>query len=186
MKQKIICPVCGNVVWLEYVCEHASHLCEKCNWDSDIDTLDIAYKDNATAPLSNLFPHEFTLDGVKCKSMESFIQSLREKDSVLQKNICSNYSGLMAYKLRLSLTDWRKTGFVYWKGEQIIRKSDEYTQLITRAYDALYHQNFVFREILYRSKDKILIHSIGNEDENETLLTEAEFRYQLNRLRNMS
>lgn len=104
--------------------------------------------------------------------MESFIQSLRGKDSTLQKEICLNYPGKAAYNLKAFLTDWKETGLIYWKGKQIVRISDEYTQLITRAYDALFRENIVFREVLYRSKDKILIHSIGSDNENETLLTE--------------
>lgn len=185
MKEKLVCPKCKNVAKAMYVCDHAFYSCSKCNWNSDTNTLDILSKDKETAALSNFFPHSFIFEGVKCCSMESFIQSLREKDSTLQKEICLNYPGKAAYNLKAFLTDWKETGLIYWKGKQIVRISDEYTQLITRAYDALFRENIVFREVLYRSKDKILIHSIGSDNENETLLTELEFRYQLNRLRNM-
>lgn len=117
-----------------------------------------------TAPLSNLFPHKFEIDGVMCSSMESFIQSLREENVEMQKSICSDYLGMMAYKMRLCLNDWRKDGNVYWLGNKINRYADECRNLLSKAYDALFEQNIVFREILKRYKDFHLIHSIGCDD----------------------
>lgn len=175
----LICPVCGKVasVFEEY------YHCLECGWNSMYNTADISYKDNLSAPLSNLFPHKFVIDGVECQSMESFIQSLRERDIELQKSICSDYSGMMAYKMRLALNDWRKEGDVYWQGKTICRYSDEYTLLMTKAYDCLFEQNILFKTVLKRFKDYHLIHSIGCDDISETLLTEHEYRYQLNRLK---
>ena len=89
----------------------------------------------------------------------------------------------MAYKMRLALNDWRKDGYVYWQGKSILRNSDEYAALITKAYDCLFEQNIIFRTILERFKDYHIIHSIGCDDIEETLLTENEYRYQLNRLK---
>lgn len=181
-KLLLICPVCNNMA--SYNSYNQSYECYQCNWSSkDSNTLDISYKDMKTAPLSNLFPHTFIIDEIKCSSFESFIQSLREENIEMQKCICSNYSGMMAYKMRLSLNDWRKTGYVYWKGNPILRISDDYLNLISRAYDALFEQNIVFRELLKRYKDFHFIHSIGCDNISETLLTEIEFRNQLNRLK---
>lgn len=180
MKDVIICPECGHDALLDASTYH----CSSCGWDSSVDTWDISYSSNSTAPLSNLFPHAFEIDGFKCQSMESFIQSLREENCQLQKSICSDYSGYMAYKLRLCLHDWRKEGFVFWQGKPIPRCSLEYRDLITRAYDALFAQNIIFKEILTnRANAKYLIHSIGCDVPSETLLTELEYRFQLNRLR---
>ena len=179
MKKNLICPICSN----NTISYSDFYSCPICDWDSKTETIDISYKDNLSAPLSNLFPHKFVIDGVECKSMESFIQSLRERDVQLQKSICSDYSGMMAYKMRLALNDWRKEGDVYWQGKTICRFSDEYTELISRAYNCLFEQNILFKTVLERFKKHHLIHSIGCDDISETLLTEHEYRYQLNRLK---
>ena len=144
--------------------------------------LDISYRDNESAPLSNLFPHKFQIDGVNCISMESFIQSLRVSDEIVQKKICEGYTGYTAYKMRLSLPDWRKEGYVYWRGKKILRESLEYHRLLTKAYDKLF-ENEVFRYCLNMHKDDILIHSIGCKDVKETLLTPDEYIDQLEILR---
>jgi len=39
--------------------------------------------------LSNFSPHEFEIDGVKCASMEGFLQSLKFKDVNMQIHVCS-------------------------------------------------------------------------------------------------
>lgn len=179
------CPLCGNEA---PAFEHTHYVCKSCDWDSLKDTIDISYSDNVSAPLSNLFPHKFVFytnedDETTCLSMESFLQSLRVKDPVLQKQICENYSGYMAYKLRTSLRDWRESGTLYWNGIAINRFSPAYTELITTAYDCLYEGNDVFRELVLPAfKDKILIHSTGCEIQPETLLTETEYLFQLKRL----
>ena len=186
-KLSIICPVCGNIA---NMFEHTHYVCTKCNWDSLVNTVDISYGDNLSSPLSNLFPHNFTIYNsispntcIYCLSMESFLQSLRVSDAKLQKYICENYSGYASYKLRLSLNDWRKDGIVYWQGKPINRFSDDYKLLITEAYNALYEGNDVFRElVLPRFKDCHLIHSFGGQIQAETLLTQDEYLWQLKRL----
>lgn len=153
--------------------------CRYCGYENKI--LDISYKDNLSTSLSNLFPHKFVIDGVKCLSMESFIQSLRVEDKTVQRNICEEYTGYMAYKMRLSLPDWRKDGYVYWQGEKILRFSEEYQKLITKAYDMLF-ENDVFRFCLNTHKNKVLFHTMGCYEEEETLLTPCEYITQLERL----
>ena len=184
MKAKLICPSCGKIAF--YDIEKEGYYCESCRWDSTsplTPTADISYKSYETGALSNLFPHKFEIDGVKCASMESFIQSLREENPDVQAKICSDCAGVHAYKLRVCLNDWRTYGVVYWRGKKIKRNSEEYTALITRAYDALFEQNIIFRRVLGYFKSFYLIHSIGNDNDKETLLTEEEYRYQLNRLK---
>lgn len=39
--------------------------------------------------LSNFAPHEFEIDGVKCASMEGFLQSLKFQNPEMQKYVCS-------------------------------------------------------------------------------------------------
>lgn len=187
-KQKIICPRCNDIAGKSNYYDY--YLCHNCNWTSNDNCVDIAYKDALSAPLSNLFPHEFDFylensmkDMVYCLSMESFLQSLKIPDRNLQQSFCENYSGYMAYKMRLTLPDWREKQILYWHGREYERSSEEYTELITMAYDRLFYGNDIFREIvLPKFKGKYLIHSMGNEDTTKTVLTESEYRFQLNRL----
>ncbi|MBQ8042955.1 MAG: hypothetical protein IJ272_02240 [Clostridia bacterium] len=188
-KLNIKCPVCGSSAELF---QHTYYICPKCNWDSLVNTVDIAYGDPASSVLSNLFPHKFLFytktrpgifDDTHCLSMESFLQSLRVKEASFQKYICENYSGPMVQKLKVCLRDWREDGYLYWNGIAINRDSLTYHELITTAYDCLFESNPIFREcVLPKFKGVHLIHSIGKDYESETLLTESEFRYQLNRL----
>ena len=184
-KRQITCPVCGSPAPM---IGRIHYTCNKCTWDSLYDTIDISYKDELTSPLSNLFPHKFVFytcdeDKTTCLSMESFIQSLRVKDPLLQKYVCENYTGLAAYKLRRTLGDWRDDGIVYWQGKPIIREFEEYDKLITTAYDRLFESNPIFREVVLKKfKNFHIIHSIGDDSRSQSLLTEDEYRYQLNRL----
>ncbi len=193
LKPSIICPKCGKIVNLSFGLTSKYHyVCPECQWDSLENTVDILYADDETSALSNMFPHEFLLytrlnpgvaDDTHCLSMESFLQSLRIKDPELQKYVCEHCSGPMVHKLKVFFGDWREDGYLYWNGVAIKRDSQAYIDLITTAYDCLFEGNPVFRECVLPSfKGKYLIHSIGKDNPAETLLTESEFRYQLNRL----
>ena len=81
--------------------------------------------------LSNLFPYAFEIDGVKCASMEGFLQALKYEDDETQKEICA-LSGKEAKER--SIVDWQKTQTVYWKGKSIKRQSQDFQTLIRRAY----------------------------------------------------
>lgn len=187
-KPFIICPVCGNLAGIN----QTHYFCHKCNWDSLKSTVDISYDDPTSSVLSNLFPHNFlfytscksgVFDDTHCLSMESFLQSLRVKEPSFQKYICEHYTGPMVQKLKVCLRDWREDGYLYWNGIAIKRDSATYQEFITTAYDCLFEGNPVFREyVLPHFKGMYLIHSIGKDSPSQTLLTESEFRYQLNRL----
>lgn len=181
MIYQLFCKKCNNSLSFDDS-EKKSKICRCsfCGYDNKI--LDISYKDPNSASLSNLFPHKFVIDGVTCQSMESFIQSLRVREEFIQREICENYSGYMGYKMRLSLPDWRKKGYVYWKGKSILRDSEDYNQLVTKAYEQLFYQNLVFRYCLINHKDDVLFHTIGCTDKKETLLTQDEYISQLNKL----
>lgn len=189
------CPSCGSIT----VYETMRWCCNTCGWTNlDADTIDIAYKDDKSSTLSNLYPHKFTMptniflpfidnidseDVVKCLSMESFLQSLKIPDADTQKYFCENYSGYVACKAKLTMPDWRKTQTLYWQGKAIYRHSEEYQTLLTTAYDRLYETNPYFRDIvLPHFKDFYLVHTIGCDDPSETVLTEKEYISQLNRL----
>lgn len=94
--------------------------------------------------LSNFAAHEFEIDGVKCASMEGFLQSLKHKNPDMQREICS-YVGIKAK--RAGGTHWMRHQKLYWKGVAYVRTSQAYQDLLDRAYDALY-QNEGFKAAL--------------------------------------
>ena len=68
------------------------------------DTLDIKAKAPYPAGmLSNFAPHAFLFDGVRCASMEGFVQSLKIEDEVEQANVC-NLVGAAAQALAENTT----------------------------------------------------------------------------------
>ena len=133
-----------------------------------------------SAALSNFAPHPFTIDGIQCNSMEGFLQSLKFKDEEMQKAVCLLVG--KAAKFRGKNKNWQKTQILYWKGQEIKRDSQEYQDLLDRAYEAL-SQNTGFQKALLATKDAILTHSIGKTNPNETVLTRAEFCSRLMKIR---
>lgn len=190
-KKTIVCPICGKTAREIPIFNGFIFSCDSCDFRSiDPKCVDISYKDDLSAPLSNLYPNAFMmpythrLKGIiTIPSMESFLQGLKIKDPQLQYLFMSTYSGMDAKKMSGVLDDWKKDQLLYFDGRAYQRYSEEYTDLISRAYDSLFNTNQMFREIILpRFKECYIIHSIGSDNEAETVLTESEFRYQINRL----
>lgn len=130
--------------------------------------------------LSNLHPNAFEIDGVKCASMEGFLQSLKYEDVEVQKEICS-LSGIEAKER--STSGWQTSQTVYWQGNSIRRPSRQFQDLIERSYFQLYQQNETFRKALLSTKGKNLYHTRGINNPCKTILTENEFCTILTKLR---
>ena len=133
-----------------------------------------------SSALSNFAPHKFTIDGIECNSMEGFLQSLKFKNPDMQEYVC----GLVGIKaknkgrkknLRIAQTLW-------WRGKEIKRESDEYQELLDRAYEAL-ADNTGFRAALLKTGNANLTHNIGKSKEQDTILTWQEFCSRLMILR---
>ena len=75
--------------------------------------------------LSNLHDNEFYFDGVKCGSMEGFLQSLKQKNVKKQYQVCG-----MAGKeaKRMTNADWQTNQTVWWNGHAIDRQSGVFLQ----------------------------------------------------------
>jgi hypothetical protein len=67
-------------------------------------------------------------------------------------------------------------------GKKIDRHSQEYQDLLDRAYDAL-AKNGKFRKALLATGDSIITHSIGKRQPNRTILTVGEFCRRLMKIR---
>jgi len=130
--------------------------------------------------LSNFAPHPFIIDGVKCNSMEGFVQSLKFKDPNMQNYVCTLVGRAAKYKGKGK--KWYQKQILYWNGVEYPRASKEYQDLLDRAYAEL-GKNSGFRKALESTRYSILTHTIGKRKINETVLTEREFCSRLENLR---
>ena len=138
-----------------------------------------SYPSNA---LSNFAAHEFVIDGVRCASMEGFLQSLKFANPEMQEHICT-LIGFGAKKAGQD-KDWKKHQILYWRGQKIPRRSQAYQDLLDRAYRELF-KNEGFRNALRAAGNATFTHSCGKRKEGETVLTIREFCHRLNWLRGM-
>lgn len=134
-----------------------------------------------SAALSNFAPHPFVIDGVECASMEGFLQSLKFKEPAMQIEVCKLVG--KAAKFKGKKKKWWKTQTLYWNGVEYARDSEEYQELLDRAFDAL-AQNTGFQKALLATNNSTLTHSIGKSKEQETVLTKQEFCSRLMKIRN--
>ena len=134
-----------------------------------------------SAALSNFAPHPFVIDGVECASMEGFLQSLKFKEPAMQAEVCKLVG--KAAKFKGKKKKWWKTQTLYWNGVEYARDSEDYQELLDRAFDAL-AQNTGFQKALLATNNSTLTHSIGKSKEQETVLTKQEFCSRLMKIRN--
>lgn len=133
----------------------------------------------ATA-LSNFAPHEFEIDGIKCASMEGFLQSLKFKDVEIQKYVCTLIGKKAKFKGKKK--KWYTNQTLFWQGQPIKRNSEEYQNLLKRAYLSMC-KNDSFKKAIIASGNATFTHSIGKNKITETVLTEREFVSLLNMCR---
>lgn len=130
--------------------------------------------------LSNFAPHGFEVDGIKCASMEGFLQSLKFSGVDMQEHVCT-LVGIKA-KRKGSKKRWQPTQTLHWRGVDIKRESQEYQDLLDKAFNAL-AKNTKFRKALLASNSAVLKHSIGRTSQSETVLTIKEFCGRLTKIR---
>lgn len=133
------------------------------------------------ASLSNFAPHPFIFDGVNVASFEGLLQSFKFDKEHIQVEVCK-LTGLAAKK-RGRAKNWQEKQTLYWKGVSYKRDSNEYQELLDRAYQALCDQNEGFRKALLATGNAVLHHSIGRSKKSETVLTKTEFCSRLMKLR---
>lgn len=141
------------------------------------------FKNSLSRNLSNLYPIHFKFRGKWVNSIEGVLQGIKHKDKKLQ-NLVLKYSGLDAYHTRGSntLDFWGKSGILYWQGKQIKRDSEEYQIFLDELYLSAI-KNPLYKKCLVSTDEKYILHHIGNENINETVLTRFEYEQRLNSLR---
>ena len=75
---------------------------------------------------------------------------------------------------KMTSTGWQTDQIVWWKGVAIDRQSEEYKQLVRRAYLAMFEQNERFRTALMSTRGQKLFHSRGECNPFKTILTADE------------
>lgn len=130
--------------------------------------------------LSNFSPTPFVIDGVPCNSMEGFLQAIKFKNPDMQVEVCKLVGKRAKFKGKKK--KWWTTQTLYWQGQEYKRDSQEYQDLLDRAYDALF-ENEKFKKALKASGNATLTHSIGKNKISETVLTKQEFCSRLVKLR---
>lgn len=133
--------------------------------------------------LSNFSPHSFVFDCVQCASMEGFLQSLKFEKEHIQIEVCKLVGREAKFRGKPRNKTWQKAQTLWWKGIAFHRESDFYQDLLDKAFRAMYDQNTSFRKALNATHDAVIRHSIGNNKEAETVLTEREFCSRLMKLR---
>lgn len=131
--------------------------------------------------LSNFSPHPFVFDGVEVASMEGLLQAFKFDKVHIQEEVCKLVG--FAAKKRGKMRNWQERQILYWQGVAYKRDSDEYQKLLDRAYQAMCDQNEGFRKALLATGDAVLKHSIGRNNESDTVLTQREFCSRLMKLR---
>ena len=133
-----------------------------------------------SATLSNFSPHPFVFDGVECNSMEGLLQSFKFSNPEMQKEVCKLVGKQAKFKGKKK--KWFKTQTLYWQGKEFKRDSEEYQELLDRAFDAL-STNEGFKKALLATGNSTLTHSIGKTKQSETVLTRTEFCSRLTKIR---
>ena len=132
--------------------------------------------------LSNFTPRVFELDGIECNSMEGLLQAFKFENTQSQIQTCK-LAGIAAKRKGSKRNKyWQNKQTLWWNGESYPRKSKEYQELLTRAFDAL-GENENFKSDLLSTGDAVFTHSIGKRKQENTVLTTSEFCGQLTRLR---
>lgn len=133
-----------------------------------------------TASLSNFAPHPFIFDGVECNSMEGLLQSFKFQNPEIQKEVCKLVGKQAKFKGKKK--KWWKTQTLFWQGKEFKRDSEEFQELLDRAFDAL-STNESFQRALLATGNAPLTHSIGKSKQQETVLTKTEFCSRLVKIR---
>jgi len=133
--------------------------------------------------LSNFAPNKFKMDGVKCASMEGFLQSLKFDKPHVEEEVCKMVGRQAKFKGKKRNKAWKSQQTLWWRGVVYPRGSIKYQMLLDRAYKQLY-KNRKFKKALLSTRNATLRHSLGANKRKDTVLTKREFCSRLERLRN--
>lgn len=108
------------------------------------------------------------------------MQSLKFKNPEMQEYVCTLVGKQAKFKGKKK--NWYRTQTLYWKGVEINRHSNEYQELLDKAFECL-SRNESFKKALLSTGNATLKHSIGKSDPHKIVLTEKEFCSRLMNIR---
>ena len=141
------------------------------------------FKNSISRVLSNLYPMQFVFRGKKVNSIEGVLQGIKYPNKKTQ-NLVLKYAGVDAYHTRAcnELDFWGKKGILYWQGKPMDRHSEAYQLFLDELYYSAL-KNPLYMRALFATGNKYILHHIGRENPNETVLTRYEYESRLNSLR---
>ena len=135
-----------------------------------------------SSALSNFSPHPFVFDGIHCASMEGLLASFKFENADVQVEVCKLVGLKAKFKGKKRNKAWKRIQTLWWMHKAYRRDSDEYQDLLDRAYDAL-AKNTKFQKALLATGNAVLKQSIGCSDMSNTVLTRSEFCSRLTKIR---
>lgn len=134
--------------------------------------------------LSNFSPHSFALGGGNFVSVEGFIQGIKFPIENPNRQVAFASVGFKAKRIgREARPIIRLTKCVWWKGEKIEYRSQEYFDLIEQAIRAKFEQNPDAMKALLATAGMELTHDLGHPESQYTSLPRKVFCEILTRLR---
>ena len=133
--------------------------------------------------LSNFAPHRFVFDGVECASMEGLLQSFKFDKAHIQVEVCKLVGKAAKSRGSDRSKSWQRVQTLWWQGVAMPRRSQEYQDLLDRAYQAMFEQSEGFRKALLATGSAVITHSLGKNKEADTVLTAREMCSRLMKLR---
>ena len=115
--------------------------------------------------------------------MEGFLQSLKFDKPHIQEEVCKLIGKAAKFRGQKRNKAWKSTQTLWWRGIAMPRLSQEYQDLLDRAFFCMLEQSESFKNALAATHDSVITHSIGKNKESDTVLTEREFCSRLMRLR---
>lgn len=124
--------------------------------------------------LSNFALSPFVIDGVKCASMEGFIQALKRKDQGVQEYGCT-LVGIGAKRWGSGIKWWNRPPEkqLWWRGQGFPTHGRTHLELIELALRAKFTQHDGSKRALLATGDSKLTHSIGRN--SNTSLKASDF-----------
>ncbi len=135
------------------------------------------------AILSNFPAAPFEIDGVKCASTEGGIQAVKFKDPEMQRHVCTLVGRAAKFKGKKANKRVRRTGKVWWQGQEMDFRSKEHFKLIERFLRAKFTQYGPARRALLATGNATLTHNLGHKESPHTSLPAAVFIRMLYKIR---
>lgn len=120
---------------------------------------------------------------IECNSLEGALQSLKFDKPHIAIEVCKLVGFAAKFKGKNRNKHWKSRQTLWFMGVLLFRKSEEYQRVLDFIYVSLWAQNKAFRDDLYATGSAVFTHSMGNNKESETVLTEREFCSRLTKLR---